>query len=177
MHCKLEFTKRAWRYSAEKPIGTRIEKHRALTLTRRPKSMSSSKITHSGIVEDISEECIKVRIVQSSSCIGCKIAGHCSTSERKDKIIDVYNVGNNHGYAVGDEVTVSVSSRSGIEAVTLAFTVPFVLLILTVFLSTLLTSNEAASAFAGIIILVPYYIVLYMLRDKVGKRISCAIEE
>lgn len=177
MHCKPEFTKIARRYSAERPIGTRFEKHRARVLISCSKSMSSNKITHSGIVEDISGGCIKVRIVQSSSCIGCKIAGHCNTSERKDKIIDVYTVGNNHGYAVGDEVTVSVSSRSGMEAVTLAFTIPFVLLILTVFLSSLLTSSEALSAVAGLVILIPYYIVLYMLRGKIGKRVSCAIEE
>lgn len=136
----------------------------------------SERIRHSGIVEDISGNCIKVRIVQQSSCIGCKISGQCSASERKDKIIDVYNVSHGDAYAVGDEVTVSVFSRSGMEAVTIAFAIPFVILVVTIFIVKLLTGDDALSALSGLAILVPYYAVLYALRGRIVKRISFAID-
>lgn len=127
-------------------------------------------------MEDISDNCIKVKIVQSSSCVGCKISGHCSASEKKEKIIDVYNAGSEHGYSVGDEVTVSVSAQSGIEAVVIAFAIPFVILVVTIFLVRLFTDDDAVSALSGLAILIPYYAILYALRNKIIKRISFAIE-
>ena len=138
--------------------------------------MASTIITHSGIVENITDGCIQVRISQSSACIGCKVAGQCHAWERKDKIIDVYNAGKGSAYAVGDKVTVAVSQHSGSEAVVLAFVIPFMLLIATVFVCSLLTDSEAVAALAGLAILIPYYIILYMLRSKISKRISFTIE-
>lgn len=137
-----------------------------------------ARIKHSGIVEDItSGGCVRVRITQQAACIGCKIAGHCSTSERKDKIIDVYGAGKGHSYTVGQEVTVSVAERTGLEAVTVAFTLPFLLLIVTVFVVMLLTGDEAVSALLGIGILVPYYAVVYLLRSRLTRRLSFAIDD
>lgn len=134
-------------------------------------------ITHSGIVENITNGCIQVRISQSSACASCKVASQCNAWERKEKIIDVYdNAADGHDYAVGDKVTVAVSQRSGSEAVVLAFIVPFALLVLTVFACSLLTGNEAIAALVGLAILIPYYIILYIMRSKISRRISFTIE-
>lgn len=145
-------------------------------MTPCPKSMSSSKITHNGIVENISGGCIQVRISQSSACAGCKVAKQCSAWERKEKIIDIINTGKGHSYAVGDKVKVAVSQRAGSEAVALAFVIPFAMLILTIFACSQLTGNEAIAALSGIAILIPYYIILYILRGKISRRISFTIE-
>lgn len=136
-----------------------------------------ARITHSGIVEDITGSCVRVRITQQAACIGCKIAGHCSTAERKDKIIDVWRHGDERRYAVGQQVTVSVTERSGMEAVMVAFALPFLLLILTVFAGMLLTGDEALSALLGMGALVPYYAVVYVLRSKLSRRLSFDIED
>lgn len=137
----------------------------------------NDRIRHSGIVEDISAGCIKVRIVQSSSCVGCKISGHCTASEQKEKVIDVYTSDREVApIQVGDEVMVSVSAQSGIEAVILAFGIPFVVLVATIFTVMMLTGNDAMSALSGLAVLIPYYAVLYALRSKITKRISFAID-
>ena len=49
----------------------------------------SQKICHSGIVERIDDGCVHVRIVQTSACAACKVAGYCNAAESKEKIIDV----------------------------------------------------------------------------------------
>ena len=48
----------------------------------------STKISHSGIVERIDGDCVQVRIVQTSACAACKVAGYCNAAESKEKVID-----------------------------------------------------------------------------------------
>ena len=68
-----------------------------------------TKISHSGIVESISDGCVQVRILQTSACAACKVAGHCHASESKEKIVDVLNVHDTNRLKVGDSVTVCAS--------------------------------------------------------------------
>ena len=51
----------------------------------------SANIKHCGIVDEITDGCIKVRIVQSSACASCKVASRCNASESKEKIVEVYD--------------------------------------------------------------------------------------
>ena len=50
----------------------------------------STKISHSGIVESIEDGCVKVRIVQTSACAACKVAGYCNAADSKEKSVDVF---------------------------------------------------------------------------------------
>ena len=53
----------------------------------------SEKIKHSGVVESVDGDCMKVRILQTSACAGCKAAGVCNAAEKKEKVIYIYRVG------------------------------------------------------------------------------------
>ena len=136
----------------------------------------NKRIRHSGIVEAIDGECVRVRIEQSSACGSCKVASACNASERATKTIDVYGAAAGKSYAVGDEVVVSVSERSGFEALAVAFVAPFVLLLAVVVVLSLLTGNETVAALGGIATLIPYYGAVYLLRDKIGSRFAFEIE-
>ena len=68
----------------------------------------NQKISHSGIIDSIEDECIHVRIVQTSACAACKVAGYCNAAESKEKIIDVC-CDNAAAYSVGQHVVVSTS--------------------------------------------------------------------
>ena len=87
----------------------------------------SSKINHDGIVDKIEVDTVKVRILQTSACAACGLAKHCSSSESKEKIIDVHT--DVQGYEVGQHVVVSVSASMGYKAVLLGFGLPFLLLV------------------------------------------------
>lgn len=136
----------------------------------------SNRIKHSGVVDKIEAECVKVRIVQSSACSSCNAARLCNAAEKKEKIVDVYNV-RPSDYNVGETVMVVASSRVGMNAVLLAFGIPFILLITVVFLVSRLTDEEPLMALAGICSLIPYYIILYLNRHRMQEKFSFTIEK
>lgn len=136
----------------------------------------SNRIKHSGVVDSIEEGCVKVRIVQSSACSSCHAARLCNAAEKKEKIVDVYNV-RSSDYNVGDTVMVVASSQVGMNAVLLAFGIPFILLITVVFLVSRITDEEPLMAIAGICSLIPYYIILYLNRHWMQEKFSFTIEK
>lgn len=131
-------------------------------------------ITHSGMIERIEHNHIVVRIAQVSGCGSCKMAGHCNASESKDKLIDVYHVDTSK-YQVGDHVVVSADLKSGYKAVAWGFGVPLVIMVATLLLVRLWTRDDAMAALMGVSALVPYYFLLFLLRDKLRDKFSFAI--
>ncbi|MBQ8989481.1 MAG: SoxR reducing system RseC family protein [Prevotella sp.] len=135
-----------------------------------------TKISHSGIIESIAEDCVKVRILQTSACAACKVAGHCNASESKEKIVDVLNVSDTSGMKVGDPVVVCASRDVANRALLLGFGIPFLLLVSVLITALRLTSEEGWAAIAALLSLVPYYGVLYLFRNKIRQRLSFYIE-
>ena len=119
----------------------------------------SNKISHSGIIEHILDDCIKVRIVQTSACAACKVASHCNAAESKVKIVDVF-CSNNSTYQVGQEVVVWASKDVANKALLLGFGIPFLLLICVLLIALRFTSEEGIAALIALGSLVPYYFVL-----------------
>lgn len=138
--------------------------------------MSGSKIRHVGVVETISNDRMGVRIVQSSGCSGCKVAAHCTASDQREKLIDIYDQRSITGHRVGDEVVVVSTLSTGMRAVTLGFVIPFLILIIVLFAALYLTSSEGMSALLSIGALVPYYLLLYGFRDRMRAQFSFVIE-
>ena len=135
----------------------------------------SQKICHSGIVERIDDGCVHVRIVQTSACAACKVAGYCNAAESKEKIIDVY-CDSVAAYQVGQQVVVSTSGQVAVKALLWAFGVPFVLLMTVLVLVLLLTANEGLAALSALAALLPYYLVLWLLRNKMREQLAFRIE-
>jgi sigma-E factor negative regulatory protein RseC len=133
-------------------------------------------VWHNGVIESIDDGHIKVKIVQTSACASCKVAAQCHASDRKEKMIDVYQV-NGESYRVGEEVKVVASASTGMNAVVIAFVIPFVIMVAAVFVSTLLSDDELIAAMAGVVSLTPYYICLFLLRDRIGKRLAFTLEK
>ena len=136
----------------------------------------STKISHSGIVESISEGCVQVRILQASACAACKVAGHCHASESKEKIVDVLNVRDAARLKVGDSVIVSASRDVANRALLLGFGVPFLILVSVLFIMLKVVSDEGLAAITAILALMPYYGMLYLMRDRIQQKISFSIE-
>ena len=84
----------------------------------------SNKIKHSGIIDSIADGGVRVRILQASACAACKVAGHCSASEAKEKLVDV-SCDNAAAYQTGQSVVVTASREVANQALLLGFGVPF----------------------------------------------------
>ena len=136
----------------------------------------SNKISHSGVIESILEGCVKVRIVQTSACAACKIAGHCNASESKVKIVDVF-CSNSSDYKVGQDVTVWASKDVANKALMLGFGVPFLLLVSVLMIALKIIGDEGISALVALGALVPYYFALWLMRIRIQNQISFQIED
>ena len=135
----------------------------------------SNKIKHSGVVENILGDSVQVRIVQTSACAACKVAGYCNASESKEKLVDVYHA-DTHNLRVGDVVTVTASTQVAAQALLLGFGLPFVVLVAVLIAVLLITGNEGAAALSGLGALVPYYAVLFLFRNRIRDKLSFSIE-
>lgn len=135
----------------------------------------STKISHSGIVESVVDGCVKVRILQTSACAACKVASHCNASESKEKIVDVYGA-DASAYRQGQEVVVSASRDVANRALLLGFGVPFLLLVVVLVIATRLTANEGIAALAALLSLIPYYLILWLMRDRIQRQIAFYLE-
>lgn len=136
----------------------------------------STKISHSGIVESIEDGCVKVRIVQTSACAACKVAGYCNAAESKEKIVDVFGDAAAQKLAVGQPVTVTTSGQVAAKALLWGFGLPFVLMVAVLVLVLWLTGSEGKAALSGLAALVPYYILLWLLRNRMRQQLAFSIE-
>ena len=135
----------------------------------------SDKIKHKGIIESTDGGVVRVRIVQSAACASCRAARHCSASESKEKLVEVFRSPGTH--QKGDEVVLVASNAVGARAVMYGFGLPFVIMVSAVWLISRFTSSEPLAALGGIACLVPYYAALYLCRDKLRQKLSFSIEE
>lgn len=135
----------------------------------------STKISHSGIIESIEKGYVHVRILQTSACAACKVAGYCNAAESKEKIIDV-PCSDTNAYTTGQAVTVTTSAQVAARALLWGFGVPFLLLVLVLFVVLQLTGSEGRAALCAIASLVPYYFLLWLFRDKMREQLAFSIE-
>lgn len=147
-----------------------------LHFLRRMNNMTDS-IRHSGIVDSVGDDCVRVRILQTSACASCKVAGYCNASESKEKVIDVYGTVYAATVKVGDHVVVTASREVAFKALLWAFGVPFIILVAVLFSVVAATSDETVGALSGMAALAPYYLVLYFLRGRMRSKMTFRIEK
>ena len=132
-------------------------------------------IRHSGVVESIEDGCVHIRITQTSACAACKVAGYCNAAESKEKIIDVY-CDDVAAYSIGQAVVVTTTGQVAARALLWGFVFPFLLLVVVLFLTWLLTAHEGWAALCALASLIPYYMVLWLMRDKMSQQLAFSIE-
>ena len=128
----------------------------------------SGTIHHTGIVERIGKEAVFVRITQRSACSGCHAKSMCSASEQKEKVIEVPD--RSGVFFVDERVELCGENRLGMEAVLLAFVLPLVIVVGMVALGLSCGMSESLSGVIGLLLLAPYYGLLYLMRDRLKRR-------
>lgn len=128
----------------------------------------SENISHIGIIEKIEGSTVHVKIVQQSACSECHAQSMCCASESKDKIIDIQD--SSGIFQVGEKVMIYGQSSMGMLAVLLAFVIPILIVVTAIALGTSREWDETVTGLSGLLLLVPYYYILYLLRNKLKKR-------
>lgn len=135
----------------------------------------SNTIKHNGVVDGVEEGCVRVRILQSSACSACKVASHCNASETKEKIIEV-QVADAVKYQLGDSVVVVADTAVGFRANLYGYLLPLLLMVVVLVAVLKITQSEGYAAVSALGILIPYYIGLYLLRNKLRNKLSFSLE-
>ena len=128
----------------------------------------SESINHTGFVEKIDGDTVFVRITQQSACSGCHAQSMCSASEKKDKIIEVPD--RSGKFHINEEVQLCGQSSLGLQAVLLAFVFPLIIVFAAIVTGTSMQWEETTSGLTGLLLLVPYYSILYFLREKLKRK-------
>lgn len=131
----------------------------------------NNKIKHSGIVDSVKEGCVKVRILQSSACSACQVADHCNASETKEKIIDVMTSEYAH-FNEGDSVVITADASVAFTASLWGYLLPLAVMVITLIAILSVTHSEGAAALSALGILIPYYLLVFLFRKRIKKRLS-----
>lgn len=135
-------------------------------------------IEHQGVIASVEDRHVKVNILQVAACGECKARTLCSSSESKEKMIDVYEDDAARKYRVGEPVTVCGSLSMGKLAVRLAFGVPVLMIAVWMIVAMVwLKLGELAAVGILACLLTLYFYILYMNRERMAKRFAFWIDD
>ena len=132
-------------------------------------------ISHEGIVTKITDDELEIKIVSQSACAACHAKSACGMGEQAEKILTVPRP-KDQNYSLMQKVNVTMAIGQGNKAAVLAYLIPIVLLLAVLFICLGVGLNEGLSALISIAVLIPYYTILYLQRDKLRKRFEYRIE-
>ena len=117
-------------------------------------SQSCDKIEHSGVVVSIDGDCADVRILRTSACASCNVSRICNKTESREMNVKVRGM-RVSDFKEGDNVVVTIKASMARMAVVYGFGFPLLIMLL---------------SFISLGMVAVYYVVLYLLRDRLDKK-------
>ena len=137
--------------------------------------MAASEISHVGTVKSVEGNTATVEIQVSSACASCKATSFCGSSESGSRVIEA-QLAEGQNISVGDEVRVLMTQTMGTKAIVIGYVIPSVVVLAGLFVLIGVGMNEGIAALISLGLLTIYYVVLYLLRDKIKKEFNFKIE-
>lgn len=135
------------------------------------KIMTEEHVSHPGVISEVANEEIKVKILSSGACGGCNMKSACNIAEMEEKEL-IIPVKESKEYSVGQPVNIRMSVRQGNKAVVFAYLVPVIILIVMILTFSSTDMKDIYSALISISVVGIYYFILYLFRDKIKKQFS-----
>jgi sigma-E factor negative regulatory protein RseC len=124
-----------------------------------------NEIVQSGKIVEITPDFTTVEIIVDSACSGCHAKSLCGMSEEQEKLIslptDPYS-----DHQVGDIVKVCTKMSMGLKAVWISYVIPLMILMILILSLSSVIGNEVISGLVAIGGVGVYYLVIWLLRDK-----------
>ena len=137
--------------------------------------MAKKIIEHKGKVGEIEGSRIRVHFIKMSACAGCHAKGVCTASDMEDKEVEVLD--DPAKYKVGEEVNVVLQQSLGFKALFYGYVFPFLLVLTALFVLSAIFANEAIAGIGALGILIPYYLILYTMKDRFSRSFSFQIKK
>ena len=135
----------------------------------------SQAIEHEGFIKNINENSVIVRIVSQSACAVCHAKGGCSAAEMQEKEVEVTDLSGR--YNVGDSVNLVMKQSQGYTALLIAYVYPFLLVFTTLLITTSSGLGDLKAGLLSLVVLLPYYLIIYALRNKIRKKFNFSIRK
>ena len=132
-------------------------------------------IDHDGIIEHIEGDVAHVKINSESAGAACHAKGVCGAADQEEKYLDIPLEGVE--YQRGETVRIQVARRLGFKAVALGYVYPFVLLMAVLIMLTVAGINELKAGMIALLSLLPYYLVLFLARNRIKKTFTFSIQK
>lgn len=128
--------------------------------------MTEDTICKEGIVRAIHGDQIEVEITISSACSECHAKSICIPSDHKRETVLAQSLYSEH-FESGEKVQLVLKGSAGNKAVVLAYLLPFVVLMITLFGTYAITKSELAGVIVSVFFVVIYYIILKTQNKKI----------
>lgn len=134
------------------------------------------KVCKEGIVRKIEAGKVWVEIVVSSACGGCVAKNMCNISEKKNEIIEAENI-MGEDFSVGEQVQIQMQESQAHRAVLLGYLLPFIVLIVGLFVCYALTHIEWLSALVAFVLTAMYYLILKMFDKRLARQFTLYVSK
>ena len=136
---------------------------------------TSEKIEHDGVVVKVGDKSLFVSLLVNSSCGSCHAKEFCGPSESAVREIEVSSVYKD--LKPGDHVVVRLEQSKGVLALVLGYLLPFILMVSVLVISLELSGRESLSGLLAIGILLPYYSLLFIFREKLKQKFTFTLKK
>ncbi|MDT8308898.1 MAG: SoxR reducing system RseC family protein [Bacteroidales bacterium] len=133
-------------------------------------------VEHPGIITDINRDKLVIKILQLSACASCHSKAMCGVAGMEEKIVETPRL-SGIDHKIGDKVTLVMKRTSGNRAVFLGYYLPFLIVVITLIVMLSITQNEGLSGLVSIGILLPYYLVLFIIKDRITKKMEIRVKQ
>lgn len=133
------------------------------------------EINHIGTVIKVTDNNIQIAVTTLSACATCREKSACAISESKQKIIDVEIP--DFPVCIGDKVLVTTSLSNAGYSVILAYVLPVFILLCCLVIVTWLGMSELFAACGSLFCLFLYYLALFLLKDRIKRKIRFTIKQ
>lgn len=134
---------------------------------------SNDCIEQKGIVEEIDNGIARVMVTSLSACASCHAQETCHAGEIASKEIEVF-VGNSE-FKKGELVNIQMQKSLGLKATFLAYLLPIVIIFVTLLILRGTSLGEGLMAVLSLLVLIPYFIILYLFKNKLSKKFQFSL--
>lgn len=136
--------------------------------------MSEATYSQPGTIEQINDDSIIVRIDCNSACSGCHSKDLCISTDKAVKHITIEPDGNI--YSIGQKVTICSQKQLGMKALFWGYICPLLILVAALVVLIYAGLSESKAGILSILTLAPYYLALYLLRNRFRNKFKFKIK-
>lgn len=137
--------------------------------------MSKTVERKTATVIAITDRELELEVCRPEACGHCKAKSVCAAGGEGGHRLTLANDG--QGYAVGEQVGLLMRRSIGLKAVAIAYLLPVVLMMASLFLLQSIGLSETLSGLAVLGLLAVYFLLLRLFRARLQRNITIEIEK